>query len=122
LVDERCHAEKTSVVRVVVPVEAADATLAPIPTPESLLTSTQLITQHQRCQEIFAGDREALLGSLNPEQAKAVVAASSKFGRVWLTTIPFQPSLPLWITSVGPHSSIRGRHAGSRDGETNMNA
>jgi hypothetical protein len=58
--------------------EAADTTLAPILTPGSLLDSTQLITQHQRCQEIFAGNREALLGSLNPEQAKAVVEASSK--------------------------------------------
>ena len=35
---------------------------------------------------------EALLGSLTPEQAKPVVDASSKLGRVWLTTIPFQPS------------------------------
>ncbi|GFZ44313.1 hypothetical protein JCM24511_02035 [Saitozyma sp. JCM 24511] len=75
--------------------EAADATLPPILTPGSLPDSTQLITQHQRCQEIFAGNREALLGSLNPEQAKAVVEASSKLGRVWLTTIPFQPSLRL---------------------------
>jgi hypothetical protein len=56
--------------------EAADATLAPILTPESLLASTQLITQHQRCQEIFAGNREALLGSVTPEQAKAIVEAS----------------------------------------------
>jgi hypothetical protein len=36
-----------------------------------------------------------LLGSLTPEQAKAVVEASSKLGRVWPTTIPFQPSLRL---------------------------
>jgi hypothetical protein len=50
--------------------EAADATLAPILTPETLPNSTQLITQHQCCQEIFAVDREALLGSLTPEQAK----------------------------------------------------
>jgi hypothetical protein len=38
--------------------EAADTTLAPILTPESLPASTQLITQHQRCQEIFAGNKE----------------------------------------------------------------
>ncbi|RSH95771.1 hypothetical protein EHS25_000863 [Saitozyma podzolica] len=75
--------------------EAADTTLAPILTPGSLPDSTQLITQHQRCQEIFAGNKEALLGSLTPEQAKAMVKASSKLGRVWVTTIPFQPSLRL---------------------------
>jgi hypothetical protein len=45
--------------------EAADTTLAHILTPESLPASTQLITQHQRCQEIFAENKEALLGSLN---------------------------------------------------------
>ena len=70
--------------------EAADSTLAPILTPESFRDSTQPITQHQRCQEIFVGNREALLGSLTPERAKTVVEASSKLGRVWLTTIPFQ--------------------------------
>jgi hypothetical protein len=75
--------------------EAADTTLAPILTAESLPASTQLITQHQRCQEIFEGNKEALLGSLTAEQAKAVVEASSKLGRVWLTTIPFEPSLRL---------------------------
>jgi hypothetical protein len=75
--------------------EAAEATLAPILAPEALPNSTQLTTQHQHCQETFAGNKEALLGSLTPEQAKAVVKASSKLGRVWLTTIPFQPSLRL---------------------------
>jgi hypothetical protein len=67
--------------------EAADAALAPILTPGTLPASTQLITQHQRCQEIFAGKKEALLGSLTPEQAKAMVEASSKLGRVWLRTL-----------------------------------
>jgi hypothetical protein len=75
--------------------EAAGATLALILTPGSLPESTQLTTQHQRCQEIFTGNKEVLLGSLTPEQAKAVVEASSKLGRVWPTTIPFQPSLRL---------------------------
>jgi hypothetical protein len=75
--------------------EAADTTLAPILTPGTLTASTQLTTQHQRCQEIFTGNMEALLGSLTPEQAKAVVESSSKLGRVWLTRIPFQPSLRL---------------------------
>jgi hypothetical protein len=60
--------------------EAADTTLAPILTPGTLPASTQLTTQHQRCQEIFAGNREALLGSLNPEQAKAGVEAPSSAG------------------------------------------
>ncbi|GFZ43063.1 hypothetical protein JCM24511_00781 [Saitozyma sp. JCM 24511] len=73
--------------------EAADTTLTPILTPGSLPASTQLTTQHQRCQEIFTGNKEALLSSLTPEQATAVVEASSKLGRVWLSTIPFQPSL-----------------------------
>ncbi|RSH83063.1 hypothetical protein EHS25_005773 [Saitozyma podzolica] len=49
----------------------------------------------QGCQRIFTGYKEAPLGSLTPEQAKAVVEASSKLGRVWHTTIPFQPSLRL---------------------------
>jgi hypothetical protein len=87
--------------------EAADATLAPILTLESLPTSTQLITQHQSCQEISAGNREALLGSLTPEQAKAVVEASSKLGRVWLTTIPFQPSLRLTDFEVAAALQLR---------------
>ncbi|GFZ52412.1 hypothetical protein JCM24511_10185 [Saitozyma sp. JCM 24511] len=87
--------------------EAADATLAPILTPGTLPTRTQLVTQHQRCQEIFAGNREALLGSLNPEQAKAVVEASSKLGRVWLTTIPFQPSLRLTDFEVAAALQLR---------------
>ncbi|GFZ49920.1 hypothetical protein JCM24511_07323 [Saitozyma sp. JCM 24511] len=52
--------------------EAADNTLGPILAPGSLPDSTQLITQHQRCQEIFAGNKEARLGSLTPEEAKAV--------------------------------------------------
>jgi hypothetical protein len=58
-------------------------------TPATLPDSTQLTTQHQRCQEIFTENKEALLGSLTPEQAKAVAEASSKLGRVWLTTKPF---------------------------------
>src|SRR5689334_6856502 len=87
--------------------EAADTTLAPILTPGTLPASTQLITQHQRCQEIFAGNREALLGSLTPEQAKAVVEASSKLGRVWLTTIPFQPSLRLTDFEVAATLQLR---------------
>jgi hypothetical protein len=87
--------------------EAADTTLAPILTPGSLPASTQLITQHQRCQEIFAGNKEALLGSLTPEQAKAVVEASSKLGRLWLTTIPFQPSLRLTDFEVSAALQLR---------------
>jgi hypothetical protein len=58
--------------------EAADTSLAPILTPGSLPNSTPLTTQHQRCQEIFAGNKEALLDSLTSEQAKAVIEASSK--------------------------------------------
>ena len=105
--------------------EAADATLAPILTPGSLPDSTQLITQHQRCQEIFTGNKEALLGSLTPEQAKAVVEASSKLGRVWLTTIPFQPSLRLTDFEVAAALQLRTL-AGEREahctncGETNF--
>jgi hypothetical protein len=87
--------------------EAADSTLAPILTPESLPASTQLITQHQRCQEIFAGNRETLLGSLTPEQAKAVIEASSKLGRVWHTTTPFQPSLRLTDVEVTAALQLR---------------
>jgi hypothetical protein len=87
--------------------EAADTTLAPILTPGTLPDSTQLITQHQRCQEMFAGNREALLGSLTPERAKAVVEASSKLGRVWLTTIPFQPSLRLTDFEVAAALQLR---------------
>jgi hypothetical protein len=105
--------------------EAADTTLAPILTPGSLPDSTQLITQHQRCQEIFTGNREALLSSLTPEQAKAVVEASSKLGRVWLTTIPFQPSLRLSDFEVAAALQLRTL-AGEREahctncGETNF--
>jgi hypothetical protein len=73
--------------------EAADVTLAPVLTPEALPASTQPTSQHQRFQEIFGVKKEALLGSLTPEQAKAVIEASSKLGRVWLPTIPFQASL-----------------------------
>jgi hypothetical protein len=47
--------------------EAADFTLAPVLTPEALPANNQITTQHQRCQEIFAGNKEALLGLLtNP--------------------------------------------------------
>jgi hypothetical protein len=87
--------------------EVADTTLAPILTPGSLPDSIQFITQHERCQEIFSGNKEALLGSLNPEQAKAVVEASSKLGRVWLTTIPFQPSLRLTDFEVAAALQLR---------------
>jgi hypothetical protein len=87
--------------------EAADTTLAPILTPGTLPASTQLTTQHQRCQEIFTGNMEALLGSLTPEQAKAVVESSSKLGRVWLTTIPFQPFLRLTDFEVAVVSHLR---------------
>jgi hypothetical protein len=87
--------------------EAADTTLAPILTPGTLPASTQLTTQRQRCQEIFTGNKEALLGSLTPEQAKAVVEASSKLGRVWLTTIPFQPSLRLTDFEVAAALQLR---------------
>jgi hypothetical protein len=105
--------------------EAADTTLAPILNPGTLPASTQLITQHQRCQEIFTGNKEALLGSLTPEQAKAVVEASSKLGRVWLTTIPFQPSLRLTDFEVAAALQLRTL-AGEREahcnncGETNF--
>jgi hypothetical protein len=44
--------------------EAADVTLAPVLTPESLPAITQLTTQRQRCRELFAWTREAQLGSL----------------------------------------------------------
>jgi hypothetical protein len=87
--------------------EVADTTLAPILTPGSLPDSIQFITQHERCQEIFSGNKEALLGSLNPEQAKAVVGASSKLGRVWLTTMPFQPSLRLTDFEVAAALQLR---------------
>jgi hypothetical protein len=87
--------------------EVADTTLAPILNPGSLPDSIQLITQHERCQEIFSGNKEALLGSLNPEQAKAVVEASSKLGRVWLTTMPFQPSLRLTDFEVAAALQLR---------------
>ncbi|GFZ44306.1 hypothetical protein JCM24511_02028 [Saitozyma sp. JCM 24511] len=80
---------------------------APILTPGTLPASTQLTTQHQRCQEIFTGSKEARLGSLYPEQAKAVVEASSKLGRVWLTTIPFQPSLRLTDFEVAAALQLR---------------
>jgi hypothetical protein len=94
--------------------DAADATLAPILTPETLPDSTQLITQHQRCQEIFTGNKEALLGSLTTEQVKAVVEASSKLGRVWLTTIPFQP--PLRLTEFEVAAAVQlGTLAGERE-------
>jgi hypothetical protein len=85
--------------------EAADATLAPILTPGSLSNSIQLTTQHQRCQEIFTGNKEALLGSLTPEQA--VIEASSKLGKVWLTTIPFQPSLHITDFEVAAALQLR---------------
>ncbi|RSH94159.1 hypothetical protein EHS25_003962 [Saitozyma podzolica] len=94
--------------------EAADATLASILTSETLPESTQLTTQHQRCQEIFTGNKEALLGSLTPEQAKAVVESSSKLGRVWLTTIPFQPSLRLTDFDVAAALELRNP-AGERE-------
>ncbi|GFZ52325.1 hypothetical protein JCM24511_10098 [Saitozyma sp. JCM 24511] len=105
--------------------EAADTTLAPILTPGTLPASNQLVTQHQRCQEIFTGNKEALLGSLTPEQAKAVVEASSKLGRVWLTTIPFQPSLRLTDFEVAAALQLRtlagGREAHCTNcGETNF--
>jgi hypothetical protein len=61
--------------------EAADVTLAPVLTPESPPASTQPTTQHQRCQDLFAGNKKELLGSLTMEQAKADVEASSKLGR-----------------------------------------
>jgi hypothetical protein len=48
--------------------EAAELTLGPILTPEAPADSTQITTQHQRCQEIFAGSKEALLGS--PTQSR----------------------------------------------------
>ncbi|RSH85360.1 hypothetical protein EHS25_004756 [Saitozyma podzolica] len=105
--------------------EAADGTLTPILTSETLPDSTQLITQHQRCQEIFTGNKEALLSSLTPEQAKAEVEASSKLGRVWLTTIPFQPSLRLTDFEVAAALQLRTL-AGEREahcikcGETNF--
>ncbi|GFZ47034.1 hypothetical protein JCM24511_04260 [Saitozyma sp. JCM 24511] len=73
----------------------------------AFFASTQLTTQHRRCQEIFAGNREALLRSLTPEQAKAVVQASSKLGRVWLTTIPSQPSLRLTDFEVAAALQLR---------------
>jgi hypothetical protein len=73
--------------------EAVDLTLAPVLEPGSLPACTQLTTQHQRCQEIFGGNRKALLGSLMPNQANAVIEASSQRGRVWLTTPSFQSSL-----------------------------
>lgn len=75
--------------------EAADTTLAPIFTPGTLPASTQLLTQHPRCQVILTGSKEALLSSLTPEWAKALIEASSKLGRVWLTTMPSPPSLRL---------------------------
>ncbi|GFZ48404.1 hypothetical protein JCM24511_06152 [Saitozyma sp. JCM 24511] len=87
--------------------EAADITLPPILTSESLPASTQLITQHQRCKWIFAGSREALLVSLTPEQAKTVVEASSKLGRVWLTTIPFKSSLHLTDFEIAAALQLR---------------
>ncbi|GFZ49914.1 hypothetical protein JCM24511_07317 [Saitozyma sp. JCM 24511] len=71
------------------------------------------------------GTMEALLGSLTPEQAKAVVEASSKLGRVWLTTIPFQPSLRLTDFEVAATLQLRTL-AGEREahctncGETNF--
>jgi hypothetical protein len=69
----------------------AGTTLAPI-LYESLPAGTQLITQYQGFQGIFARNREALLGPLTTVPANVVMEASSKLGRVWLTTIPFQPS------------------------------
>ncbi|GFZ44869.1 hypothetical protein JCM24511_02595 [Saitozyma sp. JCM 24511] len=71
------------------------------------------------------GNKEALLGSLTSEQAKAVVEASSKLGRVWLTTIPFQPSLRLTDFEVAAALQLRTL-AGEREahcthcGETNF--
>ncbi|RSH89973.1 hypothetical protein EHS25_001959 [Saitozyma podzolica] len=57
-------------------------------------------------REIFEGNRQ-LLGSLTSEQAKAVVEASSKLGRVWLTTIPFQPSLGLTDFEIAAALKLR---------------
>ncbi|GFZ51184.1 hypothetical protein JCM24511_08942 [Saitozyma sp. JCM 24511] len=57
--------------------------------------------------EVFAGNREALLGLLTPGQTKAVVQASSKLGRVWLTTIPFRPSLRLTDFEVAAALQLR---------------
>jgi hypothetical protein len=48
--------------------EAADTTLGPILTLGTLPASTQLTTQHQRCQKIFTGNKEALLGSLTQKE------------------------------------------------------
>jgi hypothetical protein len=56
------------------------------------LASTKLTTQHQGCQEILAGNKDALLGSLTPEQAKAVIQASSKLKSSGSSTSHSSPS------------------------------
>jgi hypothetical protein len=65
--------------------ETADLALAAVLTPEALPVSNQLTNQYQRCQEIFAGSKEALQVSLTPEQAKAAIE-STQLGRAWLTS------------------------------------
>jgi hypothetical protein len=94
--------------------EAADHTLAPILTPQAPLASTQLTTLHELCQEVFNTTRDALLGSLDLQQAKAVVEASSKLGRTWLTTIPFQPLFQLTDFEITAALQLRTL-AGERD-------
>ncbi|GFZ50356.1 hypothetical protein JCM24511_08113 [Saitozyma sp. JCM 24511] len=53
------------------------------------------------------------------EQAKAVVEASSKLGRVWLTTIPFQPSLRLTDFEIAAALQLRTLAGGQAAYSTN---
>jgi hypothetical protein len=56
----------------------------------------------------------SLLGSLTPEQAKAVIETSSELGRVLLTTLPFQP--PLRLTDLKIAADLQQRTlAGERE-------
>ncbi|RSH85351.1 hypothetical protein EHS25_004747 [Saitozyma podzolica] len=77
-----------NIVRLVRKLTAGQKILCKIHQPNALLfQSLDRLLLLQRDGECVYFD------DIGPDQAKAVVEASSKLGRVWLTTIPFQPSL-----------------------------
>jgi hypothetical protein len=97
--------------------EASETMVMSMSSLESPLAADPVILMSfLRCVPLIRGSRwirtpstvaRAVPITLTPEQAKAMVEASSKLGKVWLTTIPFQPSLRLTDFEVAAALQLR---------------
>ncbi|TIA67872.1 hypothetical protein E3P91_04199, partial [Wallemia ichthyophaga] len=93
--------------------DMADRTLVPIFNPEDVVDEQPLALQRQKAEEFYESEIGKVVPTLSRDQQNVLMDSSSKFGRKWITTFPYNRSLTLSDTEVSYALHIRTLCPGS---------